>query len=92
MGARGIAQVMPATGRQLAERLRIADFDPDLLFVPDLNIHLGSRYLRDRATTDSFPVYAVLAAYNAGPGRVRSWRRWPEFADPDLFAERIAIN
>ncbi len=92
VGARGMSQVMPATGRELAERLRIRDWDPDLLFVPDHNLHLGSRYLSDRLARDSFPVYAAVASYNAGPTRVRSWRRWPEFGDPDLFAERVAIN
>jgi soluble lytic murein transglycosylase-like protein len=40
---------------------------------------------------DSFPVYAAIAAYNAGAQRVDRWRLWPEFADPDLFVERVAI-
>jgi len=90
-GARGIAQVLPATGRQLAQRLRIRDFDPDLLFVADLNLFLGARYLADRFDRDSFPVYAAIASYNAGPQRVDRWRRWPEFRDQDLFVERVAI-
>jgi soluble lytic murein transglycosylase len=92
VGARGMSQVMPATGRELAERLRIRDWHPDLLFVPDHNLHLGSRYLSERLGRDSFPVHAAVASYNAGPTRVRSWRRWLEFGDPDLFAERVAIN
>jgi len=91
-GARGIAQVMPATGRWLAQRLHLPGFEPSLLFVPDLNIHLGAWFLHERIATDSFPVYATLAAYNAGATRVRSWRRWPEFGDPDLFVERVGIS
>lgn len=90
-GARGMSQVMPATGRQIAQRMRIADWDAELLFVPDFNLHLGSRFLADRLRVDSFPVYAAIAAYNAGPQRVDRWRLWPEFADPDLFVERVAI-
>jgi soluble lytic murein transglycosylase len=62
-----------------------------LLFVPDFNLHLGSRFLADRLRVDSFPVYAAIAAYNAGSQRVDRWRLWPEFGDPDLFVERVAI-
>ena len=39
----------------------------------------------------ALPVYAAIAAYNAGVPRVDRWRRWPEFPDPDLFVERVAI-
>lgn len=90
-GARGISQVMPATGRQVAERQRIRPWDAELLFAPDFNLHLGNRFLVDRFRVDSFPVYAAIAAYNAGAQRVDRWRRWPEFPDPDLFVERVAI-
>ena len=90
-GARGIAQVLPSTGRDLARRLGIRDFDPEQLFVPDLNLLLGARYLADRFALDSFPLYAAIASYNAGPQRVDRWRRWPEFPDQDLFAERVGI-
>jgi len=92
VGARGISQVMPPTGEQLAATLRLGRFDADLLFVPDFNLHLGARYLHDRITRDGFPTHAVFASYNAGPTRVTRWRAWPEFQDPDLFAERIPIT
>jgi len=90
-GARGMAQVMPATAAQLAARLRLGPFDAELLFVPDYNLHLGTRYLREREDRDSFPPLPLLASYNAGAGRVARWRSWPEFADADLFAERVSI-
>jgi soluble lytic murein transglycosylase len=60
--------------------------------VPDFNLHMGSRYLRDRIERDSFEVYALLASYNAGPARVGRWKSWPEYRDPDLFAERVSIS
>ncbi len=91
VGARGIGQVMPATGRQLAERMRMGPWDREFLFVPDFNLHLGVRYIADRQKRDSFPTYALLAAYNAGAGRVGRWKSWPEYPDPDLFAERVSI-
>ena len=82
---------MPATGRQLAERMRMGPWDREFLFVPDFNLHLGVRYISDRQARDSFPTYALLAAYNAGAGRVSKWKSWPEYPDPDLFAERVSI-
>ncbi|MFI5206529.1 MAG: transglycosylase SLT domain-containing protein [Gemmatimonadales bacterium] len=91
VGALGIGQVMPATGRQLAERMRMGPWDREFLFVPDFNLHLGARYIADRQARDSFPTYALLAAYNAGAGRVAKWKSWPEYPDPDLFAERVSI-
>lgn len=90
-GARGMSQVMPATGAQMSERLRLGPWDPELLFVPDFNLHLGTRYLYEREVRDSFPPLPLLASYNAGPARVGRWRTWPEFGDPDLFAERVSI-
>ena len=90
-GARGISQIYPPTGREMAARLRLGPWDADLLFVPDFNLHLGARYLLERMTRDTFPVYALLASYNAGPNRLARWRGWPEFGDIDLFAERVVI-
>jgi soluble lytic murein transglycosylase len=90
-GARGLSQVMPATGRHMSERLRLGPWSADLLFVPDFNLHLGARYVFERLEVDSLPLHALLASYNAGPARVRRWRAWPDFADPDLFAERVSI-
>lgn len=90
-GARGMAQVLPSTGRQLARGMGIREWDPELLFVPDFNLHLGARFLHDRLWVDGMPVYAAIAAYDAGAQRVDRWRSWPEFTDPDLFVERVAI-
>ena len=91
VGARGLSQIMPATGQQIAQQRRLGPWDVDLLFVPDFNLHLGARYITDRMTRDTFPVYALLASYNAGPSRVSRWKNWPEYDDADLFAERISI-
>ncbi len=89
--ARGLSQIWVPTGEEMVRRLRLGPWDPSLLFVPDFNLHLGARYVAERATRDSFPVYALIASYNAGPTRVGRWRNWPEYPDPDLFAERVVI-
>jgi peptidoglycan lytic transglycosylase len=88
-GAVGLMQVLPATGRTLAQQLGIRHFDTELLRHPELNAHLGMRYLADQLADfdDRLPV--VLAAYNAGPHRIDRWQQFPEFSDDELFAERI---
>jgi len=92
VGARGIGQIMPGTGQEMAARYRMGSWDPALLFVPDYNLHLSARYVSNRQTQNGFPVYALLASYNAGPARVTRWKNWPEYDDPDLFAERVMIS
>lgn len=72
VGALGLMQLMPATGLEEAELLEIEGVTEDQLTEPALNIRLGCNYLRkllDEFGTDS----VALAAYNAGPGRVRQW-------------------
>ncbi|HZF69142.1 MAG TPA: lytic transglycosylase domain-containing protein, partial [Gemmatirosa sp.] len=88
-GARGLMQVMPATGRMLWRGP--GSWDPGLLFVPSVNVALGMRHLADGLHGWPDVTYA-LAAYNAGAGRVRRWRTERGATDPELFAERIPFE
>jgi soluble lytic murein transglycosylase len=90
-GARGLMQLMPATGRWWAGRLGIRDFSIDLLFHPETNVHLGTAYFADLQRRYG-ELQISLVAYNAGPTRARRWRQRPEYADPELFAERIPLS
>jgi soluble lytic murein transglycosylase len=92
VGAVGLMQVMPATGQALARRLGVPRFQPGLLAQPELNVHFGTAYLADQLRAYGDRVDLVLAAYNAGPGRVSRWRQFPEYADRLLFAERIPFD
>ena len=90
-GARGLLQLMPATGRWWAGRLGIRDYSIDLLFHPETNVHLGTAYFADLQRRYG-ELQISLVAYNAGPTRARRWRQRPEYADPELFVERIPIS
>jgi soluble lytic murein transglycosylase len=90
-GARGLLQLMPATGRWWAGRLGIRDYSNDLLFHPETNVHLGTAYFADLQRRYG-ELQISLVAYNAGPTRARRWRQRPEYADPELFAERIPLS
>jgi soluble lytic murein transglycosylase len=64
-GAQGLMQVMPATARTVSAGR--AD-----LFDPSANTRIGGAYLQ--RLLDAFPAPAeAVAAYNAGPNRVRAW-------------------
>jgi soluble lytic murein transglycosylase len=80
-------QVMPSTGR-LLYRKENPKGRPDLAD-PEANLRLGARYLRQLLDTFSGDTAAALAAYNAGPGRVRAWKKASHLAPEDEFLESI---
>jgi soluble lytic murein transglycosylase len=91
-GARGLMQLMPATAQHVARQTGLKRLRLPQLFDPQTNITLGTHYfaaqLRD---FDHNPVFA-LAAYNAGPNRVKQWRqRWPKLP-MDEFIEQIPFE
>ncbi|MCM3877221.1 MAG: lytic transglycosylase domain-containing protein [Thermoanaerobaculia bacterium] len=89
-GALGLMQVMPSTGRHLYRKEK-GKGRPDLRD-PDANLRLGARYLRQLLDAFSGDTGAALAAYNAGPARVRAWKRASHFAPEDEFLESIPFS
>ena len=81
VGARGLLQIMVETGRQLAQRHGVEEFDGEDLFDPGMNIDLGARYLTDLGRLFEGRTSASIASYNAGPEAVAKWQ--PEAAEED---------
>lgn len=74
VGAAGLMQIMPATARWVARKLNMSHYRNDLIHQLDVNLKLGTFYMKNVLNSlDSNPVLAS-AAYNAGPGRARHWR------------------
>ncbi len=90
--AHGLAQIMPATGRELARRLGIKGFTPSMLFEPTVNLQMGSYYLRSLMNSLGGNLAQALASYNAGKGRVTQWLERGEYKDPAEFVESIPFN
>ena len=88
VGARGLMQVMPDVGGTVARGLGFFQWDPVLLWQPDVSITIGTVHLADlrRRYTD---LTRILAAYNAGISRVDRWDLKLGVEDPEVFAERI---
>ncbi len=91
-GARGLMQVMPSTGGELARRLRMGGFRASSLFVADVNIRLGSYHFRNLVDEFQGSVEAALAAYNGGQQRVLEWLSWATYREPAEFVETIPIT
>ncbi len=87
VGALGLMQIMPATGRELATRLGIPWHGTDSLFDPRVNVRVGITYLKQ--LSDRYgSTHTALAAYNWGPGRIdRRIRRGQGV--PKLYARRV---
>jgi soluble lytic murein transglycosylase len=92
VGARGLMQVMPSIGRQLAESRRLGPWDPALLDDPTINLELGVAHLATFQSQEGGSLERTLAAYNAGPSRVRTWAAKRGADDPEVFVERIPFT
>jgi soluble lytic murein transglycosylase-like protein len=78
--ARGLMQLLPGT----AARLGVQN-----IFDPRENIDAGTRYLRDLLLLYKNDLALTLAAYNAGPQRVRQYGRVPPFAETRSYVQRV---
>ena len=80
VGARGLMQIMPATGKLLGKKTGLS-YSPEKLTEDEFfNLQLGSYYLTDLYKNFDNNIYLALAAYNAGPQRVNKWIA--KFGDP----------
>jgi soluble lytic murein transglycosylase-like protein len=90
-GARGLMQLMPATGRELAQRMRL-DFSSGRLSDPEFNVRLGSSYFRQLLEMFGGNEELALAGYNGGPYRIkRLWRSEGSAAELDSFVEGLGL-
>jgi soluble lytic murein transglycosylase-like protein/TolA-binding protein len=85
--ARGLTQVMPATGAEIARSIGRGSFAAEELYDPGTSVGYGARYLRGQITGFQGDVFRAVAAYNAGGGAANRWARGVD--DPDVYVESI---
>ena len=73
VGARGLIQIMPFTGKRLATAMGWQGFNPSDLFEPEINIALSALYMRMNADLFANRLPMMIAAYNAGEAAVERW-------------------
>jgi soluble lytic murein transglycosylase len=91
-GARGLMQIMPATGDEIFQSLNWPeDYADSDLYLPTVSIRYGAHYLARQLSFFNGDVMSTLAAYNGGPGNTIIW---DELAggDPDLLLEVIRAD
>ena len=79
-GARGLMQLLPATGT----RFGVKD-----IFDPAQNIDAGTQYLRDLMARYQGDLVLTIAAYNAGPGAVERYGRVPPYNETISYVRAI---
>jgi soluble lytic murein transglycosylase len=90
--ARGLTQVMPSTARQLSRQLKIPRYSTKMLFSPDMNLKIGTYYLKALSDQLQGKWEETLASYNAGKSRVNSWTSSATFHEPAEFVESIPFS
>jgi len=85
VGALGLTQIMPVTGKQIASELQLAEYD---LFDPATNVRMGSYYLGQLLARFKGNEPAALAAYNYGPTAVSRMLR-NGVPIPKVYASKI---
>ena len=90
--AYGLMQLLPSVGRSMARQEGIAHFQTFQLLDPNMNIRLGTRYLRQMLDRFGGVQEYALAAYNAGDNRVTEWQAAGPYSGIDEFVESIPFT
>ena len=88
-GARGLMQIMPRTGKYIARNLNERWRGNSSLYNPVTNIKYGSYYYQKLLSQFDGHYALALAAYNAGPSRVKSWLPENKSLPADIWIETI---
>ena len=91
VGASGLMQLMPATAKWVAKKIGLKDYNHGRVNDTEVNVLLGTSYMRlVMENLDNHPVL-TSAAYNAGPGRAKKWRA-DQPLEGAIYAETIPFN
>lgn len=89
VGARGLMQIMPGTGRQIAKNLNERWRGSNSLYNPETNLKYGAFYYQKLFNQFDGNYAIALAAYNAGPHRVKKWLPETNSMPADIWIETI---
>ena len=90
-GAKGLMQLMPATAKWVAQKIGMTNFSQNRVTDMDVNVTLGTHYMK--MVMDGLDNHPVLtsAGYNAGPGRALKWRA-DKPLEGAIYAESIPFT
>ena len=73
VGAVGLMQIMPDTGRWIAEQMGLADYKDSDLYQTRTNIRMGCWYVGELEHEFQHNLVLLMIAYNAGRGQTHDW-------------------
>ena len=74
-GAKGLMQLMPYTAKLVSKQAKLPYSKSRLTTDPEYNINLGSHYIAGLILDYDGAYPFAVAAYNAGPNRVKYWKK-----------------
>jgi soluble lytic murein transglycosylase-like protein len=92
VGAKGLLQLMPATGKRVASWLGVKLNSAEELFNPDLNIKLGVKYMQVLFKNWNGNIVLVASEYNAGPKPANRWKKLFDKYPFDVAIESISYG
>ena len=87
--ALGLMQLLPSTAARVARQIGMPPPSNEQLFQPEINLVLGTHYLKDLLQRYSNNWFKAIAAYNAGESAVDRWEKELLTDDVEEFVERI---
>lgn len=87
--ALGLMQLLPSTAKRVAKEIGMDVPSPENLYEPEVNLALGTQYLKDLLERYSNNWFKAIAAYNAGETAVDRWQKEIVTDDIEEFVERI---
>lgn len=102
--AYGLMQITPDTGKWIASKMEIDDFNVEMLRNPEVNIRMGCWYLNNLKEEFNGNLELVLAAYNGGRGNVQKWLKdsshsndgknltYIPFKETDRYVKKVKVN
>ena len=92
VGALGLMQIMPATGKVIARKLNVKFSSKNQLLSPETNVNFGTKYLNMMLQKFYKQPALASAAYNAGGHRVKAWLPEGEDMKADRWIETIPFK
>lgn len=92
VGALGLMQIMPATGKAVAKRQAVKLGSSQDLLNPNTNIHLGTAYMREMLDRFEQNLVLATAAYNAGPTRINRYRPEQQAVAADAWIDTLPVT
>jgi soluble lytic murein transglycosylase len=92
VGARGLMQIMPETGKFIAKKLKETWRTVEMLFDTETNLRFGTYYYKRMLDRFNGNFALAAAAYNAGPHRVNKWLPNKQNLPADIWIEMIPFD